>query len=301
VSDTPSPAAASAGPVSPDAFDRPRTVDSGDGLHLATYDLGGDGPELLFVHANGFCAGAWGPLASRLDDHHRFALDLRGHGRSDGPDPAAPDAYRWDGVADDVLAAVDALGLVGPVGIGHSMGGAALVLAEERRPGTFAALWLYEPIIFPPAAIPPSDGSNPLSDGALRRRSEFPSVQAAVENFSSKRPLDELHPDALGAYVRHGFEERADGSVTLRCRPEVEAANFRMGAVHDAWDRLDRVRCPTVVLAGHTEPGTPSAFAAAIAERLPAGRLEAHPELGHFGPLAALDTMARSIRTLVDG
>jgi pimeloyl-ACP methyl ester carboxylesterase len=202
-------------------------------------------------------------------------------------------------VADDVLAVVDGIGLDGPVGIGHSMGGAALLLAEARRPGTFAALWLYEPIVFPPATVPGPEGPNPLAEGALRRRTDFPSTQAAIENYSAKPPLDELHPDSLRAYVRHGFEERPDGSITLRCRPEVEAANFRMGGRHDAWTHLGEIRCPTVVLTGRTERGTPSAVAPAVAERLPAGRLEVHPELGHFGPLEALDVMAGSIRALV--
>jgi pimeloyl-ACP methyl ester carboxylesterase len=118
-----------------------------------------------------------------------------------------------------------------------------------------------------------------------------------VENFASKRPLDELHRDCLRAYVRWGFEERPDGSVTLRCRPEVEAANFELGAHHDAWGHLGAVGCPVVVARGRPDPG-PTTFAAPIADRLPHGRLEEHPDQGHFGPLAALDDMAASIRDL---
>jgi hypothetical protein len=33
-----------------------------------------------------------------------------------------------------------------------------------------------------------------------------------------------------------------------------------------------------------------------IAERIPRARLEDHPELGHFGPLADFDAVAASIR-----
>ena len=40
-------------------------------------------------------------------------------------------------------------------------------------------------------------------------------------------------------------------------------------------------------------------LAAGIADRLPRGHLEEHPELGHFGPLEALAPMAGSIRSTV--
>ena len=79
--------------------------------------------------------------------------------------------------ADDVLAVVDALGLDGCVAAGHSKGGASLLLAEERRPGTFAALWCFEPIVFPGGG-PGPDGENPMAAGARRRRSTFPSRRA---------------------------------------------------------------------------------------------------------------------------
>jgi pimeloyl-ACP methyl ester carboxylesterase len=282
-----------------DPFDRPSFTESTDGVRLAVYDLGGSGTDVLLVHANGFCAGAWGPVARRLKCCRVTAVDLRGHGRSSRPRGELRSTLAWDGVAEDVLAAVDALGLHRPVGVGHSMGGAALLLSEQRRPDTFAALWLYEPIVVPGGAPPLPPGPNRLSEGARRRRSRFPSAEAALANFASKPPLDELHPDCLRAYVRHGFEEQPDGSVTLRCDPEVEATNFELGGHHGAWEGLGSVSCPTVVARGRVEAMTPSSFAEPVAARLPAGRLEAHDDLGHFGPLEDLDATAASVGALV--
>lgn len=278
-----------------DPFDDPLRVDSTDGVRVAAYDLGGEGPDVICVHATGFCAGVWGPMAAGLRGHVR-ALDVRGHGRTALPPGVG---MAWSGTAEDVLAAVDQLGLRRPVGVGHSMGGAALLLAEAARPGTFAGLWLFEPIVFPPSFRGRPPGPNPLAEGARRRRPTFASAGDAVAHYASKPPLDQLRTDALAAYVRHGFEERPDGSVTLRCRPEVEAATFEMGPEHDGWALLERVRCPVAVLRGRDDAGAPAGLAPGIVGRLPLGHLEDHPELGHFGPLEDPDAMADSANGLI--
>jgi pimeloyl-ACP methyl ester carboxylesterase len=67
-----------------------------------------------------------------------------------------------------------------------------------------------------------------------------------------------------------------------------------MGGQHHTWDHLDQVRRPVTVARGRRERG-PSELAPAIAERLPAGRLEAYEHLGHFGPLEAPAEMARAV------
>ncbi|MHB1137663.1 MAG: alpha/beta fold hydrolase [Microthrixaceae bacterium] len=274
----------------------PRDVTSADGTRLATYDLGGDGPDLLFVHATGFCAGVWTPMMAEMAGR-QVALDVRGHGRS-----AAPAAgMAWEGTAEDVLATVDAHDLHDLVGIGHSMGGASLVLAEQARPGTFRSLWLFEPIIFPPSLAGPDDAENPLVAGARRRRDTFPSAAAAYDNFAAKRPFDALDPAALAAYVRYGFETLPDGSVTLRCRPEVESQTYAMGPRHHAFDHLAEVACPVTVVRGRADEPGAATLAPLIAEGVPHGRLEDHPELGHFGPLEAPSAMAASVRLAVTG
>ena len=212
---------------------------------------------------------------------------------------AVPDAgMHWSGTAADVLATIDELGLDRPFGIGHSMGGASLVLAEQARPGTFRGLWIFEPIIFPPS-LAGAGGDNPLVAGARRRRADFDSAAAAYDNFASKPPFSVLDPQALAAYVEYGFEPLDDGSVTLRCRPEVEAATYSMGPEHDAFAHLGDVECPvTVARGGDTGPG-PAALVPAIVDGLPRGRIEEHPALGHFGPLEDPRAIAGSIAAAI--
>jgi pimeloyl-ACP methyl ester carboxylesterase len=266
------------------------TVHSSDGVELAVHDLGGDGQPLLACHATGFHGRVWEPLARLLDGFHVWAPDFRGHGDSSSLDID----YQWDGFADDVLAIVDDLRLGRPFGLGHSKGAAALLLAEERRPGTFRALYCYEPIVFPADPPPGPMGTNPLAESARRRRETFGSFDEAYDNFASKPPLDELHPEALRAYVDHGFAAQGDGSVRLKCHGEHEARVYEMGSSHGAFGGLGDVRCPVTVACGG-DGSPPAAFAPLVADALPNGRLEEFPTLGHFGPLQDPALVAQSV------
>jgi pimeloyl-ACP methyl ester carboxylesterase len=273
----------------------PRTVASSHGVRVAVHDLGGEGPPVLFAHATGFCGPVWRPVAAHLHDRRCWALDFRCHGRSTRPDD---DDLDWAGTADDVLAVLDALGLEGTVGVGHSMGGAALLLAEQRRPGTFAALWLFEPIVIPPGSGIDDPDANPLAVGAARRRESFPSVQAALENFGSKPPMAAFDPAALAAYVEGGFEEQPDGTAVLRCPAADESRFYLMGARHGAYEHLDEVRCPTVVARGAADAG-PYDLAPAVAEGVVEGRLLDLPSVSHFGPMEDPGLVAGEIRRLL--
>ena len=261
-------------------------VDSTDGVELAVHDLGGDGPPLLLCHATGFHGLVWTPLVAALGGRfHAWAVDFRGHGDSA---PPAHGRMEWRGFGEDVLAVVDHLGLDRPFGIGHSKGGAALFLGEANRPGTFRSLWTFEPIVMPVedvASVPPN-GDPPRSDGARRRRQVFESHDAAYDNFASKPPLDELSPEALRAYVEHGFASQPDGTVRIKCHPDTEAATYEMAPASGAFTRLAEVRCP-VTLAGGTGRNTPMTpdVLELVAGRLPSARVEIFDGLGHFGPL----------------
>jgi len=267
-------------------------VPAADGVEVAYYDLGGDGPPLLLVHATGFCGPTLAPMAAHLRRRFRcIALDARGHGASDRP----PGGFDWHGFAADVLAVVDRLGLEGPVGFGHSCGGAALLLAEEARPGTFAGLYCFEPIVNPSDGPPPSSLDNPLSAGALRRRPAFPSRSDALANFAGKAPFDRLHPDTLAAYVDNGFTPLEGGGIGLRCRREDEAAVYALSFSHDTFAHLAEVRCPVTLACGADTDAIGPDLLAMLAGRLPVATTVVFPGMGHFGPLEDPDAVAGSV------
>ena len=276
-----------------------------DGVGIEVYDFGGTGRrDLLMVHATGFCAEALRPMARWMpEEFHCWALDLRAHGRSGRPSDGN---LEWSGFAADVATAIDHLGLVRPDGFGHSCGGAAVLLAEQSRPGTFRSLYCFEPVILTgtPSGAPVVD--NPMSGAARRRRTTFPSAAVAFANFSSKPPFDRLDPEALASYVEGGFElvppdEGGDGeAIRLRCRRDDEAGVYAWSLAHHAFDHLPEVACPVTLACGeHTDTFGPEVLELE-ADRLPVPRVEIVPGMGHFGPLerpaVVAESVTRSIR-----
>ncbi|WP_436775284.1 alpha/beta fold hydrolase [Yinghuangia sp. YIM S09857] len=267
-------------------------------VHRLSASVEGVGAEsdrvtAVLAHATGFHGRVWEATARRLPGVDCHALDLRGHG-----DTEMPEGYDfpWAAFGDDVLTVVDGLGADatrrGLVGIGHSCGAAALVLAEASRPGTFDSLWLYEPAAFPPPAAGEVQ-SNPLVEPTKRRRPTFPDRAEAARNYASKPPMDAFDPEVLAAYVDHGFADAGD-HVRLKCRPLDEAQVYVSSLVADIYAAMAEVRCPVVVVQGVESP---SGRYDRLTEQFPDARLESHPDLSHFGPLTHPERIAASIRT----
>jgi pimeloyl-ACP methyl ester carboxylesterase len=266
-------------------------VRSTDHVTLAVHHLGGKGEPLLVAHATGFCGHAYRPLAAALHPHFDvWALDFRGHGDSTRPRNGD---FSWDAMAADALTAIEAVRNGPLVAVGHSMGGAALLLAELSRPGVLRSAYLYEPIVFPPGYV--HAGPSPMATSARRRRRSFPSKAEALSRYASRPPLGTLRADALAAYVDHGFADRADGTVELKCTPEDEAATFASENKMSV-ERLAGLTLPTVVaVGGRTGEPNPAAFGPPIVAAMPRARLAEYPHLGHFGPLQDPDTVAEDV------
>jgi len=285
----------------------PTFVPSSDGVSVASYDFGGEGPLLMLCHATGFCAGVWEPIARRLSDSfHCVGLDFRGHGRTDRPREVG---LAWQGMASDLLAVIAStqsrLGEVEgtPVrAVGHSMGGASIVLAELARPGTILKAWAFEPILFPTPtdAEPNPTGQgvlheSPLVVGARRRRPEFDSRVAVRDRYASRPPFDAVDAEALRAYIDYGFRENSDGTVRLRCEPEDEAQVFE-NSLCGAYAHLEEIGFPLLVAAsGDGMP--PALIAADIVSKNPLFELAEYSDLTHFAPLEDPELIANDIRS----
>jgi pimeloyl-ACP methyl ester carboxylesterase len=276
-------------------------ISSVDGVTIAIHDFGGTGSPVLLSHATGFHAHCWEPVAHSLNSqHHVVGLDHRGYGDAETVDPAT---MTWDQYGLDALAAARHLYAQHNepiVGIGHSMGGASLLMAAHGEPHLFKALFVFEPIVFPPPD--PDAGErpeSPLPAGARKRRSRFPTFEAAIENFAAKPPMAAFNAVAREAYVRHGFKPTTDGDIELKCLPEHEARTYETGGSSGAWNSLPAITTPVWVLSGAIAPFQPSTFAITVAERIPASTYVRWDEIGHFGPLEKPELISQYVATVI--
>lgn len=272
------------------------SIAGADGGSLTVYDWGGSGPPLLLAHPTGFHGRVWAPTARRLVAHGRrvYSFDFRGHGNS----TPSSTGYDWNGFAADALAVAAHLGLVGDpdlVAVGHSKGATSLLVGEADSPGTYPAIYAYEPIVFPTDEPLGAQPDNPLSVGARRRRDSWSSPEEAYTAFAAKAPLDVFTAEALHAYVDAGLAQHDDGTWTLRCRPADEAEMYAMGSASGAWGHLGDVGASVFVACGANTNVINPDLAARIADRLPRGRLAVFDGLGHFGPMQDPDALVASI------
>lgn len=274
------------------------TAPSTDGVVLSVHDLGGSGRDALFGHATGFPVLAYRPLLDLVAaDLRVVAPDLRGAGSSGWP---LHDRADWQGFADDLAAAGTAAALAArPLGVGHSSGATALLLLEARRPGSFSAIWCYEPAYFPPDA----DGALGAvaaeilarrAAGARRRRAEFASREAARARLADS-PLG-LDDAALGAYLDAAFETRADGSLALGLSPEREAAIYESAPAAAAALDCGAITCPVRLVCGSASEPASRSGAERLAGSLPAAHLEELAGLSHLAPLADPEPVAAALR-----
>ncbi|KAJ8655284.1 hypothetical protein O0I10_008972 [Lichtheimia ornata] len=165
-----------------------------------------------------------------------YAWDSRNHGDSarlnDGH--VNTPGYTWIDHGMDTQQVVNAMGLKNKhnkvIGIAHSVGGTAMLLAEFMHPGTFDGVCVIDPVM----NIKPREKSKrgerfPLSAAILKRRDTWESREACFQSLSSRAYWRKFLPEVLENYVNYGLYDAPDGTVKLKCPKEEEALMYDCG------------------------------------------------------------------------
>lgn len=210
--------------------------------------------SLLFIHGAGGTHKHWGYQVQALEQVNRYALDLPGHGRSEGSGKASIEEY-----AAVVLQLVDALGLGQVTLVGHSMGGAISQHLALHFPSRVDRLVLVGSGAR--LRVLPS-----LLEGLLQ---DFP---ATVESMLGWAYSSQTPP----RLVRLGQEEWLDND------PRVVHDDFAACDVFDAMDTVGGIACATLVLCGEDDRLTPPKYAQYLADKIPDATLRIIPDAGHM-------------------
>jgi alpha-beta hydrolase superfamily lysophospholipase len=178
-----------------------------------------------------------------------YALDHRGHGRSEGD---RANIERLDHVVADLLTLVETVtGLHGekPFLLGHSMGGAVAVAFTLEHEDTIAGLLLSAPAADASAASPVERVLGRLTSAVAPNLGVFKVHPEGVSR----------DPEVVRAYVE-------DPLVFHRKLPARTVSEL-VTAIHGFPDRLPRVTLPLLVMHGGDDPIVPLAASRMIEER----------------------------------
>lgn len=239
-------------------------------------------PTVAFLHGAGMDHTEW-MLQARFFAHHGrgvLAVDLPGHGRSEGP--ALPSIAE---LADWVLKLFDAAEVPRAALVGHSMGALVALEAAARAQDCIWALGLL---------------------GVATRMPVHPDLQRAADD-NQQIAVDLVASWGFGRRAHLGGA-RAPGSWMLgsgvRLLERAPAGTLAAGlaacnAYSGALEAAGKVTCPTLLLLGEIDRMTPPAAARDLATRISDVRTVILPRAGHMmmveQPDATIDALAEII------
>ena len=248
-------------------------VDLGDGRTLSALRWGASPAEIVFLHGGGQNAHTWDTVALALD-RPLVAIDLPGHGHSDGASPDRPLSPR--SFAEDVARAVESLAPDAALVVGMSLGGLTAMQLAVVAPELVRKLMMVD--------VTPGTDREKASDivAFLAGPESFASFDEIMERTILFNPT--RSESSLRRGVLHNAVVQPDGSWVWRHqRPLHPRAGDGVEAVDFAtmWDDLASITMPLQLLVGDRSPVVDDVDKAAFAQRQPAADIITVADAGH--------------------
>ncbi len=235
-----------------------------NGINI-NYEIAGDGPWVALSHSLACNLHMWDEQMAALTKNYRvLRYDTRGHGQSDAP----AGAYTLEQLADDAHGLFNALGIKHAHWVGLSMGGMIGQTFALKYPGVFKSMVLADT-----TSRYPADSAQAWADRIKLAQTQ--GMAAVVDGTLARwftEPYRQANPPAV---------TRVGNSI--RSTP---VAGF-VGCCHaipqiDLTHRLQEIGCPTLIIVGEQDPGTPVAMAREIHEAKPGSELVIIPSAAHL-------------------
>ncbi|HSG41826.1 MAG TPA: alpha/beta hydrolase [Anaerolineales bacterium] len=223
---------------------------------MNSFDYGGNGSPLHFLHANGYPPDCYKPLFELLKTEYRvFGMHLRP--LWDGSKPE--EIQSWHPFSDDLLRFLSDREPDPIIGVGHSIGAIVTLRAALRDPSRFRALVLIDPVLFVPSIlfmweviqmIGLEDRIHPLIRGAQKRRRTFDSLDRVFRGYRKRKVFRYMSDENLRAFIEGITKPIGDG-YELAYSPEWEAQIYRTARQDmDIWRDLKKLKVPTLFIRG---------------------------------------------------
>ena len=235
---------------------------------MLPHDEAGSGPPLVLIHSGVTDRRMWSDHLEPLGaaGYRVVAIDLPGFGDAElPPGEQAP----WQ----DVLGAMDELGIERAALVGNSMGGAVALRVALVAPERISTLVL---VSAPPPGLEPSPELKAVwqaEEDALERGDVDGAVAAVVDGWTLPDAPQALR-DQVATMQRRIFELGLEAEFAEAPDP-LDEDPARMG----------EIQAPTLVAVGARDMSDFLDGAKAMAEQIPNARLEVIEQAGHLSPL----------------
>ena len=240
-------------------------------LHWESF---GEGPPVLLVAGQGMTADGWWATIPVLARSFRvIAFDNRDTGRSS----RQPWPYPVTQMARDAVAVLDAAGERRAHVYGISLGSLVAQEVGLRHPDRVQALVLGASSAGGFAAYKPSPSS--LAQTFLVRAGTMGPEEAqwAAVPYTYAEKTRRLHADRIATDIAHRVSSPPEPLTYMHQAAAV--------ATHDAYDRLNQMAVPTLVVHGEQDVFVPPANALVLAEKIPGAQLRLWPDAAHMYPI----------------
>jgi len=230
-----------------------------------------DAPTLVLIHGSGSNHLHWPGELRRLPGATVYALDLPGHGRSDGSGYDTISAY-----VEILVGFLDTMGAERAVLVGHSMGSAIAQMTALTFPQRVAGLVLM---------------------GAGARLRVHPAIlEGILDDFENTVDLVTRWlwaEDAPIELVRLSHQALAATPAEVIHGDYVACDRF------DVMERLQEIAAPTLVIAGTADKLTPPKYGAYLAGHIPNARLVMVEGGGHMMALEQPANVAGAVAEFI--
>jgi 3-oxoadipate enol-lactonase len=237
-------------------------------LHWESF---GEGPAVLLVAGQGMTAEGWWATIPVLARSFRvIAFDNRDTGRSS----RLPWPYSVAHMAHDAVAVLDAAGEQRAHVYGISLGSLIAQEVALRQPDRVQALVLGASSAGGFAAYKPPPSS--FAQTFLVRAGAMGPEEAAwaAVPYTYAEKTRRSHPERIVSDIAHRMSSPPEPLAYLHQAAAV--------AAHDAYERLNNMVAPTLVVHGEQDVFVPPANALVLAERIPGAQLQLWPDAGHM-------------------